>query len=461
MSREIPRPRGSPPALTIAGCFTGKKVIRIGLLGVGTVGTGVVRLLSEHRDELERKAGAKLELAKVAEKDTKRALEAGVPREVLTDDPYSVIRDGSIDLIVELIGGTNPTKLFVLEAIKSGKHVVTANKALLAQCWDEILGAARERGVEVYFEASVGGGIPIIQSLSEGLAANRIQAIFGIVNGTTNYILTRMDKDGKTFAEALKEAQKLGYAEANPALDVGGGDAAHKLVILSSLAFETSVPLSQVYTEGIEQLTPQDFTYAREEFGYVIKLLAIARASDGQIEVRVHPALIPETHLLADVEGAYNGIYVIGDWAGATMYYGLGAGQMPTASAVMSDILYLARSIAYDVAGRAGWGPFGDIERRPAQLPVRPIAEITCRYYLRLDCADQPGVFAGIAKILGDRGVSIAALAQKERSKGQKVPVVILTYEAKERDMQEAMRQIEALPAVGKRNLLIRVERGE
>ncbi len=428
---------------------------------MGTVGTGVVKMLTRSREVLERKAGARLELARVAVKHAGKAREVDLPAGVLTEDALSVLRDPSIDIVVELIGGRNPARLYVLEAIRAKKHIVTANKALLAECWDEIVGAARENGVEVYFEASVGSGIPIIQSLSEGLAANRIEAIYAIINGTSNYILTRMEKDGKTFAEALKEAQKKGYAEADPSLDVGGGDAAHKLAVLSSLAFETGVPYSKIHIEGIQDLTPQDFVYAKEEFGYVVKLLAIAKQEDGQLEVRVHPTLLPEVHLLASVEGAFNGIYVIGDAVGATMFYGLGAGQMPTASAVVSDILYVARSIAYDVAGRSGWGPFGDIPLQPVHLPIRPMEEIQCRYYLRLSVLDQPGVLASIAKVLGDHGVSIASVVQKERSKGDKVPLVLLTYEAKERDMQDALGQIEEFPAVKGKTLLIRVERGE
>ena len=439
----------------------GKSTVRIGLLGVGTVGSGVVEMLTRNREALERKAGVKLELARVAEKNSGKVPKGTLPAGVLTEDAVSVIRDPSIDMVVELIGGIMPAKLYVLEAIRARKHIVTANKALLAECWDEIVSAARENGVEVYFEASVGGGIPIIQSLSEGLAANRIEAIYAIINGTSNYILTRMENDGKTFNEALKEAQKKGLAEADPTLDVGGGDSSHKLAILSSLAFETSVPLKDIHVEGIRDLTPQDFIYAREEFGYVVKLLAIAKQTDGQLEVRVHPTLLPDTHLLADVEGAFNGIYVVGDAVGATMFYGLGAGQMPTASAVVSDILYVARSIAYDVAGRSGWGPFGDIPLTPIHMPIRPIDEIQCRYYLRLSALDQPGVLASIAQVLGDSGVSIAAVVQKERSKGDKVPVVILTYEARERDMQKALKEIEALPAVKGKTLLIRVERGE
>ena len=439
----------------------GRGPIRVGLLGLGTVGTGVVKLLTHNREDLARKAGTGLELARVAEKDTSKWAESGLPESVLTDDAIKVVRDPNIDIVVELIGGIRPAKMFILEAIRARKHIVTANKALLAEAWDEIVGAARENGVEVYFEAAVGGGIPIIQSLSEGLAANRIESIYAIINGTSNYILTRMAKDGKTFAEALKEAQKRGYAEADPTLDVGGGDASHKLAILSSLAFETSVPLAAIYKEGIQDLTPQDFVYAREEFGYVVKLLAIAKHEGGTLEVRVHPTLIPENHLLAAVDGAYNGIYIVGDAVGAQMFYGLGAGQMPTASAVVSDVLYLARSIAYDVAGRSGWGPFGDVPMTPRKVPIKPMEEVQTRYYLRLTALDQPGVLATVAKILGDHRVSIAGVAQKERAKGDKVPVVILTYEASERDMRDALRQIDALPTIKGKTMVIRVERGE
>ena len=241
----------------------------------------------------------------------------------------------------------------------------------------------------------------------------------------------------------------------------GGGDASHKLAILSSLAFETSVPLAAIYKEGIQDLSPQDFVYAREEFGYVVKLLAIAKHEGGTLEVRVHPTLIPENHLLAAVDGAYNGIYIVGDAVGAQMFYGLGAGQMPTASAVVSDVLYLARSIAYDVAGRSGWGPFGDVPMTPRKVPIKPMEEVQTRYYLRLTALDQPGVLATVAKILGDHRVSIAGVAQKERAKGDKVPVVILTYEASERDMRDALRQIDALPTIKGKTMVIRVERGE
>jgi len=438
-----------------------KSTIRIGLLGMGTVGNGVVKILTKSQEKLERNVGAKLELARVAVKDAKKAREVELPPGMVTEDVLSVVRDPSIDMIVELIGGIMPAKLYLMEAIRSGKHIVTANKALLAECWDEIVVAARENGVEVYFEASVGGGIPIVQSISEGLAANSIKAIYAIINGTSNYILTRMARDGKSFPESLKEAQKRGYAEADPTLDIGGGDSAHKLAVLASLAFEGSVPLDKIYVEGIQNLTPQDFTYAREEFGYVVKLLAIAKADEGQLEVRVHPTLIPESHLLASVEGAYNGIYVVGDAVGATMFYGLGAGQMPTASAVVSDILYVARSIAYGVAGRAGWGPFGDIPHTPVHVSVKPMEEVVSRYYLRMSAVDQPGVLAAIAKLLGENGVSIAAVAQKERRSGDKVPLVILTYEAKEKDMQVALAAIDDLPVVKGKTLIIRAEKGE
>lgn len=439
----------------------GKHVIRLGLLGLGTVGSGVVKLLNRHRDELERKAGARLEIAKIAVRDLKKERDVHLPKGILTEDAISVVRDPSIDVVVELMGGVKAAKLYVMDAIKARKHIVTANKALLAECWDEIVPAAREHGVEVYFEASVGGGIPIIQSLSEGLAANRIEGLYAIINGTSNYILTRMDQDKLSFAAALKEAQAKGYAEADPKLDVGGGDAAHKLAILASLAFDTSVPFEKIHTEGIQELTPADFIYAREEFGYVVKLLAIAKPEEGKLEVRVHPTLLPLSHPLADVDGAYNGIYIVGDAVGPVMFYGQGAGQMPTASAVVSDILYVARTIAYDVAGRTGWGPFGDIPHRPQRLPIRPIAEVTNRFYLRLSALDQPGVLGHVANLLGDHGVSIASVVQKERAKGSTVPVVILTYEAQEKDMQDALRKIEAMPAIKGQALLIRVERGE
>jgi homoserine dehydrogenase len=368
-----------------------------------------------------------------------------------------ILDDPEIDIVVELIGGYEPARTYLLEAMKKGKHVVTANKALLASYWLEIITTASNYRVDIYFEASVGAGIPVIQSLNEGLSANRIQSIYGIVNGTTNYILTHMTKEGKSFSQALKEARKQGYAEAEPRLDLEGIDSAHKICILSAIAFGTSVKLEDIYTEGITHLQVADIRYAREEFDLVIKLLAIAKYQNQELEIRVHPTLIPQTHLLAAVENVYNAIYVVGDAVGATMFYGLGAGQMPAASAVVSDIMYLARNIASGVAARVPnvMPPDKIISPR-----IKKIEEIISRYYLRFSVVDQPGVLSHISGILGEHGISISAVIQKEQKLENIVPVVMLTYEAQEREMRKALQKIDRLPVVKDSTVLIRVEKG-
>lgn len=435
------------------------KVINVGLIGWGTVGTGVTKVFEQNADLLAQRAGLPIRLKKIVDLDLDRDRGIQIDRDRLTTSVDEVLNDPEIQIVVELIGGIEPAKSIILRALRAGKHVVTANKALLAKHWDEIHQVAKEASVVIYFEASVGGGIPVVQGINEGLAANHIRAIYGIINGTSNYILTEMAK-GKEYKAALTQAQKNGYAEADPTLDVGGGDTMHKLVILASLAFQQRVEIDQVYVEGITRLTAQDILYAREEFDQVIKLLGIAKQGpDGKVQVRVHPTLIPEQHLLASVHGVFNGIYVVGDAVGPTMFYGMGAGEMPTASAVVSDILFIARSLHLGVTGSVPSMYFAPTDGQP--LTIEPIRELVSRYYLRFNVKDEVGVFAKIAGILGERGISISSVIQKARHKGNMVPVVIMTYEASEKDILEALEQIDKLPLVMQPTLMIRVENFE
>lgn len=434
-----------------------KQAIQVGLLGWGTVGTGVTKIFQNHADLLAQRIGAPLVLRKISDLNLKRDRGVKVDPSVLTVSADEVIRDPQIQIVVELIGGEEPAKSFILQALRAGKHVVTANKALLAKHWDEIHRTARESSVEIYYEASVGGGIPVVQGINDGLSANSIRAIYGIINGTSNYILSEMKK-GKNYAEALVEAQKKGYAEANPTLDVEGFDSMHKLVILASLAFGKRVAPESVHIEGITRLTAQDIQYAREEFDQEIKLLGIAKQTqEGKIQVRVHPTLIPSGHLLSSVQSVFNGIYVVGDAVGPVMFYGQGAGEMPTASAVVSDILFIARSIHLGVAGKVPFYYRPSPEQTP--LALEPMEELVSEYYLRFSVKDEAGVIAKIAGILGQKGISIASVVQKARHEGNMVPIVIMTYEARERDVREALRTIDQLPIIMQPTLCIRVEK--
>jgi len=434
-----------------------KSLINVGLIGFGNVGTGVLKILERNLSHIEGKVGARLRIKKIVDQDITTPREVKVSRNMLTTDIREILDDPEIDMVVELIGGYEPAHTYLMEAMKKGKHVVTANKALLANYWQELISTARNHRVDIYFEASVGAGIPVIQSLNEGLSANRIQAIYGIVNGTTNYILTHMTKEGKSFSQVLEEARRKGYAEADPRLDLEGIDSAHKISILSAIAFGIDVKLEEIYTEGITYLQLEDIQYAREEFESVIKLLAIAKYQDQEVEIRVHPALIPQNHLLAAVDDVYNAIYIVGDAVGATMFYGLGAGQMPAASAVVSDIIYLARNIASGVAARV---PNVMPPNKLTAPRVKKIEEIISRYYLRFSALDQPGVLSQISGILGEHGISISAVIQKEQKSGDIVPIVMLTYEAREKEMREALRKIDQLPVVKDTTVLIRMERG-
>ncbi|HLC40934.1 MAG TPA: homoserine dehydrogenase [Methylomirabilota bacterium] len=431
--------------------------IKIGLLGLGTVGAGVVKILQTHQTEMEERAGCRLTLAAIAEKDLTRPREGlDLSRLPITPSAEKVLTDPQVQIIIELIGGLEPARSFILRAIQAGKQVVTANKALLAVHGKELFEEARARGVLLGFEAAVAGGIPIIRAIKEGLVANRITSVLGIVNGTSNYILTKMTEEGRDFASVLKEAQALGYAEANPTLDVEGIDSAHKLQILTLLAYRTAVELKQIYTEGISGITPQEIANARE-LGYRIKLLAIAKAADGSVEVRVHPTMIPANSPLASVSGVFNAIFINGDAVGDLMFYGRGAGQMPTASAVLSDIVEIARRLAHGLPALSLDLPTSTTH----PLRLRPMEEIRSAYYLRVMAMDRPGVLSQVAGILGRHDISIVSVLQKWRAQAEAVPVVMMTHEARESDMREAIAAIDRLPVVAAPTVVIRVEGGD
>ncbi|WP_447974872.1 homoserine dehydrogenase [Nitrospira sp. Kam-Ns4a] len=429
--------------------------IGVGLIGFGTVGTGVVRILQQNAALIRRRVGVPVELVRVADLDLGRDRGVTLPAGVLTADARAVLHDPQVDIVLELIGGYDPAKWLILEAMAAGKSVVTANKALLAVHGEELFEAAARYGVDLGFEASVGGGIPIIRALTEGLAANTILSIYGIINGTSNYILTRMTQEGLGFQEVLAEAQRAGYAEADPTFDVAGVDSAHKLAILVSLAYGTPVNVKEVFTEGITGVTPLDIAYAKE-FGYRIKLLGIAKFQDGDVEARVHPTMIPSTSPVAQVEGVYNAIQLVGDAVSDIVLYGQGAGSLPTGSAVVSDVIDCARNLLRDASGRVPVAAFQPGERRP--LRIRPMEEIASLYYLRFMVVDRPGVLSQISGVLGRHGISISSVLQKGRKEGQTVPVVIMTHTARERAVQAALREIDRMECVSEPTTLIRVE---
>jgi homoserine dehydrogenase len=430
--------------------------VRIGLLGLGTVGAGVVKILQTRREMLQERAGARLTLAAIADTDLGRPREGLDIRALpLVSDAARLLDDPSIHVVVELIGGLEPARTFILRALAAGKHVVTANKALLAHHGPELYEEARRRGVALAFEAAVAGGIPLIRAVKDGLAANRVLSLAGIVNGTCNYILSKMTDDGLDFALVLKEAQAHGYAEADPTLDIEGLDSAHKLQILVALAFRTFIDLKHIHTEGITRVAAQDIDYARE-LGYRIKLLAIAKATDHGVEARVHPTMIPAVSPLAAVAGVFNAIFLTGDAVGDLMFYGRGAGQLPTASAVWSDVLEIARRVAHGIPSLALELP----SVGPQPLALTPMDAIRCCYYLRVMARDRPGVLSRVAGILGDNDISIANVIQKGRATREAVPVVMLTHEARERDMRAALAAIDALPDVATATTMIRVEGG-
>jgi homoserine dehydrogenase len=473
------------------------------LIGFGTVGSGVAKILTNNAATIRRRLGVPLELRKVADLNITADRGVPLPRNLLTTDTREIFDDPQIDIVIELIGGYDPAKRFLLEAMAKGKHVVTANKALLAVHGEELYQAASRAGVDIGFEASVCGGVPILRALTEGLAANRLLSLYGIVNGTSNYILTRMTEAGQPFDAVLAEAQKAGYAEADPTFDVAGIDAAHKLSILVNLAFGCPVNFKEVYVEGITGITPMDIQYATE-FGYTIKLLAIAKLHErtaeeesehpatpsralgpeaagassrtgggrvktaaseptlrgarapGELEARVHPTMIANDSPLARVGGVYNAIQVTGDVVGDIMLYGQGAGSMPTASAVVSDVIAIARNILKGASGRVPPTGFQADQRRP--LPIRAIENITGLYYLRFMVLDRPGVLSQLSGVLGTHDISISSVLQRGRKDGQTVPVVMTTHMAVERNIRASLREIDALPAVSSPTTVIRIE---
>ncbi len=431
------------------------KPINIGLLGLGTVGGGTLTVLRRNAEEITRRAGREIRVLRAAVRNLEkaRALAGDLP---LTTNPFEVVDDPAIDIVVELIGGLEPARELVMQAIANGKHVVTANKHLVAKHGNEIFAAAQAKGVMVAFEAAVAGGIPIIKALREGLTANRIEWIAGIINGTTNFILTEMRDKGAAFDDVLKEAQRLGYAEADPTFDIEGIDAAHKLTILSAIAFGIPMQFERAYTEGISRLTREDVQYA-EELGYRIKLLGIARRAEAGIELRVHPTLIPERRLIANVDGAMNAVLVKGDAVGPTLYYGAGAGAEPTASSVVADLIDVTRLHTADPHHRVPHLAF-----QPDQLadtPILPMDAVRTAYYLRLRAFDRPGVLADITRILADSDISIDAMVQKEPAEGEEqVNIILLTHITIEKNVNAAITRIEALDTVAGQVMRIRLE---
>jgi homoserine dehydrogenase len=430
-------------------------MINAGIIGYGIVGSGTAKILLENRDILKERLGFEVGLKRIADLDITTDRGIKIPEGVLTASADDVLNDPDIQIVVELIGGIRPAKDFILRAIQNGKHVVTANKKLLATEGAEIFDAAAAKGVEVGYEASVAGAIPIIKSMREGLVANRIKAVYGIINGTSNFILTKMTDEGVEFSEALKEAQMLGYAEADPTLDIEGIDSAHKLTILASLAYGIPLSYNSIYIEGISRISSLDIEFA-SEFGYKLKLLAIAKESEGEIELRVHPTMVPKDYLISKVDGVFNAIYVDGDATGPTMYYGRGAGSVPTGSAVVSDIVDIARNIRKSAIGRVPVLPKTLSEKR-----VKRIEDVTSMYYFRFSALDKPGVLSKISGILGNYNISIISVIQKGRKVGEAVPVVILTYNALEKDVRQAVHEIDQLPIVMDRTMFIRVEGNE
>jgi homoserine dehydrogenase len=433
-----------------------KDAINVGIIGFGTVGAGTAKILLNRKKKFERELGFPVVLKNIADLDTKRDRGVKLKKGVLIKDAGAILNDPDIDIVVELIGGIHPAKEIVIEAIKNKKHVVTANKALLAEEGRDIFRAARKNNVDVGFEASVAGSIPIIKVVRESLIGNKIEYIFGIINGTANYILTKMTEEGVDFESTLKEAQALGYAEADPTFDIEGVDSAHKLAIMASLAFGIPLSFKKIYTEGITGITPLDIQFA-SELGYKIKLLAIAKKAGRDVEVRVHPTMLPEDDLISNVNGVFNAIFVESDAAGDSLYYGRGAGEMPTGSAVVSDIVDIARCIKT-----------GDIDRLQSieisgnsGPKIRKMEDIRTCYYLRLSAIDKPGVLSKISGILGKYNISIESMIQKGRKKEKAVPLVMMTHKAREKDMVRALKEIKRLSVISDKPVYLRVEGGE
>ena len=423
------------------------KVIYAAVLGAGTVGSGVYKLAQQMKDEFKAKTGAELCIKKMLVKNLNKE-RPGIDKEVLTDNWTDIITDKDIDIVIELLGGIEPARTYVLEALAAGKQVVTANKDLLAECGEEVMSAAERAGADLEFEAAVAGAIPIIRPLKQSMSGNAISEVMGIVNGTTNYILTKMSEKGMDYNEALAEATELGYAEADPTADVEGYDAGRKIAIMASIAFNSRVTFSQVYTEGITKITADDIRYAKE-FGYAIKLLGVARNTPEGIEVKVHPMLIDENHPLAGVRDAFNAVFVHGEAMDDVTFMGRGAGQMPTASAVMGDVVDVMRNIVYNCCGRVGCSCY-------KELTVKKIEDTSSKFFLRIQAEDRPGVLANIASVLGNNNVSIAQVVQKSR-KGGTAELVIITDEVKESNFNDAMTIFKGMSVVKEISGVIRV----
>ena len=429
------------------------KKINIGLIGFGAIGSSVAKILLERRPSLRKQLGIDLNLLMICDKDLSSKREVSVPKDILTRDFNKVINDPRVDIVVELIGGVHPAKEIIIKSLEKGKYVVTANKLLLAVEGDAIFKIAKRRNREVYFEASVAGGVPIIKSIREGMVANRFSSIFGILNGTSNYILSKMSSTGTDFKTSLKEAQAERYAEKDPSLDIKGLDSAHKLAILALLTFGKRVDLKDIYVEGIENISSLDIQYAKD-MGYIIKLLAVAKRDGKELEVRVHPTLLPSGYLLSSVSGVYNAIFIEGDLIGKQLFYGQGAGKLPTASAVISDIVDISKKLSsgeeskkFNIPENSG------IER------LKKMDDVVTRFYVHFSAIDKPGVLAKIADLLGQYNISIASVVQKERKEAHIVPIVMLTHEAREKDMQQALRKIDKLSAIKRKSVLIRLEK--
>jgi len=432
--------------------------LRVGLLGLGTIGTGVARILIEQKDLISRRLGKQVRLVAAADRDLDRDRHLDFSGVRLSDDANDIIAADDIDLVVELIGGYEPARSFVAKALANGKHVVTANKALIAKHGEELFPVAAANGLQIGFEAAVGGGIPCMKALREGLAANAIESVYGILNGTCNFILTKMENEGADYADVLKEAQALGYAEADPTFDVEGIDTAQKLSILAAMAFGSKIKFEEVFTEGISKITAADIESAHE-MGYRIKLLGIAKphgANVEAVEMRVHPTLVPLTSQMAQVSDSYNAVQISGDFVEHTMYFGRGAGERPTASAVVADIMDIASGFPDGIAHLAP--PMGFVESSRCDKPTMPMADTECEYFIRLMVKDQPGVIASVTSILADHRISLEALTQKERHASHNVPIVMLTHETTEGNLQAAISRITGLEAVEEDVLILRKE---
>jgi len=432
------------------------KELKVGLLGLGTIGTGVARILIEQQALIAQRLGKPVRLVAACDREIKRDRGLDFTGVRLLDDANALVTADDIDVVVELIGGYEPARSFVKTALEHGKHVVTANKALIAKHGEELFPLAAEKGLQIGFEAAVGGGIPCMKALREGLAANAIQSIYGILNGTCNYILTKMENEGAAFADVLKQAQELGYAEADPTFDVEGIDTAHKLSILAAMAFGSKIKFDEVFTDGISRIKQEDIASAHE-LGYRIKLLGIAKPHHDEqgdrVEMHVHPTLVPLTAQLAQVSDSYNAVQITGDYVEHTMFFGRGAGERPTASAVVADIMDIASGHPHGIAHLAP--PMGFVQHTRRELATLPMADVVCEYYLRLMVKDEPGVIAAVTSILADHRISIEAVLQKERHATQLVPIIMLTHETTEGNMQAAISRIIALEAVDEQDVLL------